>query len=238
MEKHARRVRRRSDPERTLTMLKNIGLLTLSVALGLCSVACGGDDDGGSSGGGSGGTASGGGGSGGTASGGGGSSNGGGGAGPITSCDDAADTASCTTCLDQAESFGQDRTDSLVVCSCASCADQLDACYNMADATDAANCRAVVECGQAAGCKGTECYCGVGVAIADCVSTGGTGDCKEEIAVAAGCENEATPTDEAACVAAARAEAGSAVALASAVGECTTGDPQLDPPAPGNCAGL
>ena len=47
-------------------------------------------------------------------------------------------------------------------------------------------CNSVVACGQAAGCSGSECYCGVGVDPVVCAITGASGPCMNEIATASG----------------------------------------------------
>ena len=223
-------------------MLKHIALITFSVGLGVAAVACGGDDDGDdTSSGGSGGTPGGSGGettTGGSSSTGGSSAGGSGGGGAvITDCADADDPTMCNDCLTQAEGFGT-TVDDLVTCSCAYCATELDACYNLADSAEAEKCRNVVDCGRAAGCKGTECYCGVGVSVADCLANGPTGECVDEIAIAADCQDITDLVDQAVCVQQARDADGSTLNLASAVGACSTGDPGLTPPAPGACGSL
>jgi hypothetical protein len=49
-----------------------------------------------------------------------------------------------------------------------------------------AACQSVLACGIRTGCKGTDCYCGVGVAVADCLNTGASGPCMNEIVAASG----------------------------------------------------
>lgn len=161
----------------------------------------------------------------------------GGGNGAAAACDMSADPTACGTCLDTAQSLGQ-TLDALVTCTCQYCYNELQACYQGPDDAENAKCRAVVECGQTNGCKGTECYCGVGVDINTCLMNGPMGPCRNEIVTAAGCEGSADAASEAVCVQMARSTAGSTLANASAVGACSTGDPGLMPPAEGHCANM
>lgn len=188
-------------------MSKTIRFLTLSIVAGVWAVACGGSSD--SSGGNTAGSHS-------------------------TQCMGAEDTTKCTTCLDTAEMMNQTIND-LVICSCKNCADELAACFQGPDATENAKCQAVVLCAQMTGCAGTECYCGVGVTLADCLNTGPMGPCKDEIAKAAACDTITDPVMQATCVSTARAMAGSTLQKASAVGDCATGDPAQMPPVVGAC---
>jgi hypothetical protein len=201
-------------------IIKTLGFLAITMAAGAL-VACGSDAEPSDGGGGSGGQAAGG--------------SGGGGTNPA--CADATDPTMCSTCLDRAEELGQ-TVNALVTCTCSNCATQLQTCVEGADQAENDKCYAVVQCGQTNGCRGTECYCGVGVTVADCLANGPTGPCANEIAVAAGCDGETDLVQQAVCVNEARADANSTLGKASAVGSCSTGDPGLMPPVEGNCAGL
>lgn len=144
------------------------------------------------------------------------------------------DQDACTQCGQSAQQLGM-TMDALTSCACNHCAVQLGACFQSAtreangDAKRDELCRAVVQCALTSGCAGTDCYCGKGVTLANCLSAPAAGPCAQQIATAAGC---ATVTD-AVCVATAQANADSAVGRAFAVGQCTTGDPASS--VVGNC---
>jgi hypothetical protein len=143
------------------------------------------------------------------------------------------DQEACNQCGQAAQQLGM-KIDSLTNCACNHCAVQLGACFQSAtretngDPNRDTQCRTVVECALSTGCAGTDCYCGKGVVLADCLQKPAQGPCAQQIATAAGC---ASVTD-AVCVATAQANADSAVGRAFAVGQCTTGESSG---AVGNC---
>jgi hypothetical protein len=151
------------------------------------------------------------------------------------------DKDACTQCAATADQLGLS-SNPLTACSCNKCAAQLGSCFQSGprgemggSAERDAKCQAIVECALSTGCAGTDCYCGVGKALATCLNEknmDATGPCAKQIEDAAGCG----PQDRA-CVATAQFNAASPVALAYAVGVCVTGDPTMTPPAPGsaNC---
>lgn len=81
------------------------------------------------------------------------------------------------TCIDDAAAMGM--TDACTVCGCTNCTAEINDC-----ADDA--CRAIVDCGRAAGCSGSDCYCGIGADPIVCALTGATGPCMQEIVDASG----------------------------------------------------
>jgi hypothetical protein len=78
-----------------------------------------------------------------------------------------------------AEAAAMNRTGACTECGCMRCLQDIMNC------TDEA-CSSVVACGQAAGCKGRDCYCGVGVDVLMCAINGASGPCMNEIATASG----------------------------------------------------
>jgi hypothetical protein len=146
------------------------------------------------------------------------------------------DQQACTECAQTATSLGL-ASNPLTACSCNKCAAQLGSCFQSAQRGETggsadrdAKCQAIVECALSTGCRGTDCYCGVGKAIATCLAetTAATGPCHTQIEAASGCAD----TDRT-CVVKAQTTAGSAVQLAYAVGVCATGDPTTG--SNGNC---
>jgi hypothetical protein len=148
------------------------------------------------------------------------------------------DSAACTECLDTAAMLGQTQTP-LTECACSNCAVHLAACFQSAtreqngDAARDAACRTVVECAQAQGCAGTDCYCGTGVDLIACAEAPAQGPCAQEIATAAGCD-----LIDALCVAAAQVDPATALGRANAVSLCTFGNPDPMAPVAGACPGL
>ncbi len=78
-------------------------------------------------------------------------------------------------------------------CACSSCTTEMDACKalagNAAEGPAAGQpkselCQAVVRCGQAAGCRGTACYCGT-ADLVSCLTGSADGPCMAEINAAA-----------------------------------------------------
>jgi hypothetical protein len=147
-----------------------------------------------------------------------------------------ADEDACNQCLQTAQQL-QGSLTQLTTCTCQHCAGPLAACFQSGDTARDGLCRAIVECGQQTGCQGTDCYCGIGVALADCLSTGPMGPCMAQIDAAAAASDGCMPGD-AVCVATAQINLESAVGRANAVGACATGNPTATPPAVGLCEGV
>jgi hypothetical protein len=80
-------------------------------------------------------------------------------------------------CIADAAAMG--RTGACTECGCMKCLDKINDCQDDL-------CANVVACGQMNGCKGRDCYCGVGVDALMCAINGATGPCMMEIATAAG----------------------------------------------------
>jgi hypothetical protein len=116
----------------------------------------------------------------------------------------------------------------IVKCACAHCAAQLVACFDSAaqetdgDRTRDNFCRQIVECGWAAKCVGSDCFCGTGVDRVTCL-TQATGPCRRLILEASQCAG--APDGEGYCALAAQADHSTAVGRASEVALCVTGDP-------------
>lgn len=117
-------------------------------------------------------------------------------------------------------------------CGCTYCAVQLTACFASAE-TEANGdsmrdrlCQAMVECGWAAGCAGSDCYCGEGIDRDTCLKNANEGRflgaCADVIQAAASC-----PEDEPAgsCVLGRQLMFGSAHDRATEVSKCVSGDP-------------
>jgi hypothetical protein len=119
-------------------------------------------------------------------------------------------------------------------CGCAYCAVQLTACFASEETEEDGDperdqlCQAMVECGWAAGCKGSDCYCGEGVDRDTCLKNANEGRflgaCAMVIQNAAKC-----PEDEPAgnCVLGRQLMPGSAHDRATEVSKCVSGDPLL-----------
>jgi hypothetical protein len=119
-----------------------------------------------------------------------------------------------------------------VACACAHCAAQLAACFQSADLEDGGDpdrdtlCQAIVQCGWAKGCIGSECYCGAGVDRVTCLQDAQAGHprgpCAGTIAVGSGCDKTDNVAD---CVLKQQFTPGSLLARTTAVAQCLTGDP-------------
>lgn len=119
-------------------------------------------------------------------------------------------------------------------CGCTYCAVQLTACFASAETEPDGDperdqlCQAMVECGWAAGCAGSDCYCGEGVDRDTCLKNANEGRflgaCAAVIQSAAQC-----PEDEPAgnCVLGRQLMPGSAHDRATEVAKCVSGDPLL-----------
>jgi hypothetical protein len=120
-------------------------------------------------------------------------------------------------------------------CACAHCATQLSACFASQDREldggdpqrDQA-CQAIVECGWASGCSGSDCYCGVGVDRNTCLQQGNeghpAGPCAGVIEAAVTCDPGVPRGD---CLFAEQLTVGSVLNRATEVAKCVTGDPIL-----------
>lgn len=121
-------------------------------------------------------------------------------------------------------------------CGCTYCAVQLTACFDSASTEDGGLvarerdqlCQAMVECGWAAGCAGSDCYCGEGVDRDTCLKNADEGRllgaCAAVIQSAANCP----PGEKAgACVLGRQLMPGSAHDRATEVAKCVSGDPLL-----------
>lgn len=145
----------------------------------------------------------------------------------------------CTATKNQLNIGGPD-VELHMQCACRACAVQLTACVDSAreaggDADRDRACRDIIECSLAAGCSGTECFCGEGVDQVTCLASASTdagtqGECARTIMRAAGCEDDPNPAD---CVLKQRYDLTTAIGRAVAVGSCTTGDPVFG--IEGNC---
>jgi hypothetical protein len=84
------------------------------------------------------------------------------------------DAASCI-----AAAAADGRTGACTECGCMKCLAEIMNCQDEP-------CQSVVTCGQAAGCSGSACYCGVDVDPIVCAISGASGPCMNEIATASG----------------------------------------------------
>jgi cysteine-rich repeat protein len=117
-------------------------------------------------------------------------------------CDDgntAAGDGCSATCTVEEEPAGicEAPPNACAECSCTSCATQIAACEGAtgnaaagpgAGQPKAELCAAVVKCGQAAGCRGSVCFCGTATLI-ECLGGMGNGPCQAEIFAAAETED-------------------------------------------------
>jgi hypothetical protein len=114
------------------------------------------------------------------------------------------------------------------------CALQLTACFASAETEPDGDrerdmlCRAIVECGWAAGCRGSECYCGEGVNRDTCLKNANEGraqgKCAELIQQAAGCKRNEPPGS---CVFARQFTPDGVLERATDLAKCVSGDPHL-----------
>lgn len=143
------------------------------------------------------------------------------------------DVRACRDCMDTRRrlNIGNAENEAHLQCACRFCSLQITACVDSVrdDDGDAArdeHCRAIIECSLAAGCSGTECYCGAAVDQITCLAAandGGTnGPCERTILAAGNCLDDPRPGD---CVLNQRFDLRTAIGRAVAVGTCTTGDP-------------
>jgi hypothetical protein len=119
-------------------------------------------------------------------------------------------------------------------CACAHCATQLWACFASAgrepngDAQRDRDCQAIVECGWASDCAGSDCYCGIGVdrdtSLREANAGHPGGPCAGVIEAAVQCEPDVPRGD---CLFAQQLTTGSVLNRATEVAKCVTGDPIL-----------
>jgi len=132
-------------------------------------------------------------------------------------------------CIADAAAMG--RTGACTECGCMKCLEKINGCQDDL-------CADVVACGQMNGCKGRDCYCGVGVDAIMCAINGATGPCMMEIATAAGVctagmeANCATDLSAVTNPTSAMYDANNPVSRANAVSVCTRGQ-VADPGVPG-----
>ncbi len=117
-----------------------------------------------------------------------------------------------------------DPADECETCSCGMCEMEFKACREVEGAaaegpgvgkTKKELCQAVVRCGQKAGCRGTDCFCGDPSLLAQCITDTPTGPCKDEIFAAA-------ETTDPQTVVGRQTDQDFALAFASAVSTCST----------------
>lgn len=105
-------------------------------------------------------------------------------------------------------------------CGCTKCATQVSACQDAA-------CQSVLACGIRTGCTGTDCYCGIGVAVTACLQQPATGPCMNEIVAASGVmvgsTGCATADSCAVALSGLRTMVGNPLYSSNAVSECTKG---------------
>ena len=146
------------------------------------------------------------------------------------------DKAVCDSCYDMLDRLNIGSP--IAPCACTYCALQLSACFESAkrepDAGDSfrdQRCQAIVECGWAAGCAGSDCYCGTGVDRDTCLKNANAGHaggpCAGVIEAAAMCDRDAQPGE---CVFRNQLMADSVTDRATDVAKCVTGDPVLQGP--------
>lgn len=139
----------------------------------------------------------------------------------------------CDSCYDMIERL--EIGSPVAPCACTYCALQLSACFDSAeteaeggDPTRDQLCRAVVECGWAVGCRGSDCYCGEGVDRDTCLKNANEGRsqgaCASVIQAAAKCaDHEPAGT----CVFGRQLSTNSLLDRATDVAKCVSGDPLL-----------
>lgn len=127
------------------------------------------------------------------------------------SCQIEADQQMCLALLPDNNACGQ--------CSCLDCRTETVACYGSSDTRGNAECAAMVACGRANGCSGTECYCGT-AGLFTCLFGGANGPCRSQVEAAA---RSADPLDIQARSTDANYPLGRANALATcALAQCST----------------
>lgn len=142
------------------------------------------------------------------------------------------DEEACDACYDMIDRL--DVGSPIAKCGCTYCAVQLTACFNSAETEENGDperdqlCQAMVECGWAAGCAGSDCYCGEGVDRDTCLKNANEGHfvgaCAAVIQSAASCAKGEMAGN---CVLAHQLRANTAHARATEVAKCVSGDPLL-----------
>jgi hypothetical protein len=115
-------------------------------------------------------------------------------------------------------------TQACASCGCDKCPAQVASCQDAA-------CQSVLACGIRTGCTGTDCYCGIGVAVTACLQQPAMGPCMNEIVAASGVVIGSTgcATADACAVALSglRTMPANALYRSNAVSECTKGAPAV-----------
>jgi hypothetical protein len=142
------------------------------------------------------------------------------------------DDVACDACYDMIDRLNVGSP--VASCGCTYCAVQLTACFNSAETEENGDperdqlCQAMVECGWAAGCAGSDCYCGEGVDRDTCLKNANEerflGACAAVIQSAATCAEGELPGN---CVLGHQLRANTAHARATEVAKCVSGDPLL-----------
>jgi hypothetical protein len=109
-------------------------------------------------------------------------------------------------------------------CGCDKCPTQVAACQD-------ALCQSVLSCGITNACSGTDCYCGIGKPVTECLTLA-SGPCMDQIIAASGVTVGTTPgcmTRETCAVAlgTARTTSGNPLFQANEVSTCTKGSPAV-----------
>jgi hypothetical protein len=143
------------------------------------------------------------------------------------------DVAACTACGLNNMRVRVENT-AIAQCACQHCAVQLAACFGSSELDDAGDtsestkCQVMVQCGWAAHCSGSECYCGVGVDRVACLQAAAAGHpagpCANVIAAASGCADAENVGD---CVLSQQLRPGTLLYRATELAQCVTGDPLL-----------
>ena len=144
-------------------------------------------------------------------------------------------------CVDNGTASGL--TPACASCGCTKCAAQVATCQDAA-------CQSVLACGVSAGCTGTACYCGIGVAVADCLNIGASGPCMQQIVAASGVVIGSTGCSAvdkcAVALSPLTMQMGNPLYAANQVSACTKGTPAVmdamgaitTPAVPGQCAAV
>jgi hypothetical protein len=147
----------------------------------------------------------------------------------------ATDEVVCESCYDMVERLKVGSP--LAPCACTYCGLQLTACFASAQTEPNGDprrdqlCQAIVECGWAAGCAGSDCYCGTDVDRDTCLKDANDGrsrgPCAGVIQAAAMCEPSELPGT---CVFSRQLTPNSLLDRATDVAKCVSGDPLLQGP--------
>jgi hypothetical protein len=144
----------------------------------------------------------------------------------------ASDEVVCTDCYAMLEQLNIGSP--VAPCGCTYCGLQLTGCFASADTEEDGDaerdtlCQAIVECGWANGCAGSDCYCGAGVDRDTCLKNANEGrsmgPCAGVIQAAAKCKRNEPPGS---CVFGRQLTPNSVLDRATDVAKCVSGDPLL-----------